>query len=175
MRAIRIIILLLALQPQPVLASDTCSGRAIITAADVSVSDGSGFRTASFYRSKDSAAIRHIDDRDRTVAVEGPLGWARDGERAELGSGFYKLFALGHQYHALLLEFGASMTTRPCRITSVLTTVSARSTTTIRASTSRPSHRCGFSIPYPPHRWTRSKSTGCTGNCSLRTALAMPA
>jgi hypothetical protein len=111
MRAFRLVILLLALQPQLAPASDACSGRAIVTAADVSVSDGTGFRTESFYRSKDSAAIRHIDQHndngDRIVAVEGPLGWARDGERAQLGSDFYKLFALGHQYHALLLEFDA--------------------------------------------------------------------
>ena len=97
--------LTLALQAQPALASDACSNRAIVTGADVTVSDGSGFRTESFYRSKDSAAIRHLDDRDRIVAVEGPIGWASDGERAESGSDFYKLFALGHQYHALLMEF----------------------------------------------------------------------
>jgi hypothetical protein len=71
----------------------------------VSVSDGSKFRTESYYRSKDNAAIRHLDDRDRIVAVEGPIGWASDGEKSAAGSDFYKLFALGHQYHALLLEF----------------------------------------------------------------------
>lgn len=97
--------LTLALQAQPALASDACSNRAIVTGADVTVSDGSGFRTESFYRSKDSAAIRHLDERDRIVAVEGPIGWASDGERAASGSDFYKLFALGHQYHALLMEF----------------------------------------------------------------------
>jgi ketosteroid isomerase-like protein len=71
----------------------------------VSVSDGSGFRTESYYRSKDGAAIRHLDDSDRIVAVEGPIGWASDGEKSAMGSDFYKLFALGHQYHALLLDF----------------------------------------------------------------------
>lgn len=105
MRNIWIVFLLLTFLPQLTLASDACSGRAIVTSADVSVSDGSEFRTESFYRSIDSAAIRHIDHRDRVVAVEGPLGWAREAERAELGSNFYKLFALGHQYHALLLDF----------------------------------------------------------------------
>lgn len=99
------VILTLAVHLQPALASDACSNRAIMTTADVTASDGSEFRTESYYRSKDSAAIRHLDDRDRIVAVEGPIGWASDGDKSAAGSDFYKLFALGHQYHALLLEF----------------------------------------------------------------------
>jgi hypothetical protein len=97
--------LALALQVPPALAANACSQRAILTEADVNVSDGSEFRTESYYRSKDGAAIRHLDDRDRLVAVEGPIGWASDGEKSAAGSDFYKLFALGHQYHALLLDF----------------------------------------------------------------------
>ena len=95
----------LALFPLLASGSDACIGRSVVTAADVSVSDGTSFRTESFYQSPDRAAIRHIDDRDRLVAVEGPFGWAREGERTQTGPDFYKLFALGHQYHALLLEF----------------------------------------------------------------------
>ena len=105
MRCCLALILALGLQLPPALASDACSSLAITSTADVTVSDGSGFRTESYYRSKDGAAIRHLDDRDRMVAVEGPVGWASDGEKAAAGSDFYKLFALGHQYHALLLEF----------------------------------------------------------------------
>jgi hypothetical protein len=105
MRCFLAVTLTLTMQIPPALASDACSTHAIMTKADVSVSDGSAFRTESYYRSKDSAAIRHIDDRDRMVAVEGPIGWASDGEKSAAGSDFYKLFALGHQYHALLLEF----------------------------------------------------------------------
>lgn len=97
--------LVLALGLQPAVASDACSNFAITSTADVSVSDGSEFRTESFYQSKDSAAIRHLDHRDRIVAVEGPIAWAREGERSQVGSDFHKLFALGHQYHALFLEF----------------------------------------------------------------------
>ena len=99
------LISIIALALQPAIASDACSTRAITSTAHVSVSDGSEFRTESYYQSKDSAAIRHLDHRDRTVAVEGPVAWAREGERSQVGSEFYKLFALGHQYHALLLEF----------------------------------------------------------------------
>ncbi len=105
MRCCLALILALGLQLPPALASDACSGLAIKSTADVTVSDGSEFRTESYYRSKDGAAIRHLDDRDRMVAVEGPIGWASDGEKSAAGSDFYKLFALGHQYHALLLEF----------------------------------------------------------------------
>jgi ketosteroid isomerase-like protein len=105
MRLLMTVVAALTLLAQTARATDACASQLIATRADVTVSDGSGFRTQSFYQSKDSAAIRHIDDRDRIIAVEGPIGWARDGGRAHLGSDFYKLFALGHQYHALLLEF----------------------------------------------------------------------
>lgn len=105
MRACLALVLALPLQPNFVFASDACSSLAITAGAEVTGSDGSEFRTESYYHSKDGAAIRHIDDRDRIVAVDGPIGWAREGERAQIGPEFYKLFALGHQYHALLLEF----------------------------------------------------------------------
>lgn len=105
MHILVVVLVLLSLASQPAFASNACSGRLISTTADVTVSDGSEFRTESYYQSKDSAAIRHIDARERTIAVEGPFGWAQEGEKSQLGPDFYKLFALGHQYHALLLEF----------------------------------------------------------------------
>ncbi len=86
-------------------SSDACSTTAVYAAADVRVSDGSSFRTEAYFHAVDVAAIRHIDDGDRIVAVEGSLAWARSGDRAELGGAFHKVFALGHQYHALLLGF----------------------------------------------------------------------
>lgn len=86
-------------------ASDACSSRAIVTSADVTVSDGSAFRTQSFFHSREAAAIRHIRDSDQIVVIEGPLSWMRVDDRSQLGTGFHKLFALGHQYHAFLLHF----------------------------------------------------------------------
>lgn len=86
-------------------SSDACSDAAIYTAADVSVSDGSAFRTESYFRSRDEAAIRHIDSDQQVVAVEGPLSWMQRGDKSRLGGAFEKNFALGHQYHALLLHF----------------------------------------------------------------------
>lgn len=86
-------------------ASDACASRAIVTSADVTVSDGSAFKTQSFFHSRDAAAIRHIRDSDQIVAVEGPLSWVRVDSKSQLGTGFHQLFALGHQYHAFLLHF----------------------------------------------------------------------
>lgn len=88
-----------------IFASDACSTRSIVASADVMVSDGSSFTTQSFFHSADSAAIRHIRDRDQTVVVEGPFGWARVGESEKMGADFEKTFALGHQFHAFLLYF----------------------------------------------------------------------
>jgi hypothetical protein len=56
MRCCLALILALGLQLPPALASDACSGLAIKSTADVTVSDGSEFRTESFYRSKDGAS-----------------------------------------------------------------------------------------------------------------------
>lgn len=85
--------------------SDACSRRAVVTAAEVTVSDGTAFSTRSYFQSRDAAAIRHMRESERVVAVEGPLSWASAGDDARLGSTFEKLFALGHQYHAFLLHF----------------------------------------------------------------------
>ncbi len=89
----------------PAWSSDACSTRAVVTSADVSVSDGSEFSTQSYFHSKNAAAIRHIRDDEQLVAVEGPVAWARRGDKAQAGSDFFRQFALGHQYHALLLYF----------------------------------------------------------------------
>jgi hypothetical protein len=83
--------------------------RAILTAADVAVSDGSSFKTRSYFQSKNAAAIRHIADTDQTVVVEGPYGWVRAGDSEKMGSDFEKTFALGHQFHAMLLYFDEVM------------------------------------------------------------------
>jgi ketosteroid isomerase-like protein len=86
-------------------ASDACAARAIRTLATVEVSDGSAFTTETFFRSADQAVIRHRDETLQTVAVEGPLAWISRGDKARLGDDALKRFAMGHQYHALLLHF----------------------------------------------------------------------
>lgn len=97
--------LLFGLFLQPVLASDACSTRAIVTAADVQVSDGSSFRTESFFQAADTTAIRHIDEDIQTIAVEGPVAWIARGNKAQSGGDQLRMFALGHQFHAMLLHF----------------------------------------------------------------------
>jgi hypothetical protein len=99
------LILLMAFSAEAALASDACSTRAISAAADVHVSDGSSFSVETYFQSKEIAAIRHLGKSERLTAVEGPFGWAEIGEKAELGSELNKVFALGHQFHALLLYF----------------------------------------------------------------------
>lgn len=71
----------------------------------MAVSDGSLFKTESFFHSSDNAAIKHIYEDERIIAVEGPLGWTRTGDTESLGANFHKNFALGHQFHAFLLHF----------------------------------------------------------------------
>ena len=103
--------LLCLLTVSPAWSSDACSTRAIVTQADVAASDGTAFKTESFFQSANAAAIRHIrDDEVQTIAVEGPASWATIGERVMLGGDFQKVFALGHQYHAFLLYFDEIVT-----------------------------------------------------------------
>lgn len=102
------VLLSLALGPGslPGYADDACSSLAIETRADVTVSDGSFYRTETYFRSAHHAAfVQRSDDGETVIAVEGPLSWVRaDGSETE-GVAFHKLFALGHQFHAFLLHF----------------------------------------------------------------------
>ncbi|MEO1250765.1 MAG: hypothetical protein AAFW81_00285 [Pseudomonadota bacterium] len=100
----------------PVHASDACSPRAIETAASVSVSDGGAFETRSYFQSHENAAfVQIIDGAPRLTAIEGPVSWVRAGERFAAGTDFEKMFALGHQFHAMLLHFDEVMATESDR------------------------------------------------------------
>lgn len=83
--------------------SDACSTLAVSTSTDVAGTDGSTFSTRSYFQTADFAAIQHVDK--SIVAVEGPFGWAQSDQQFRSGDPFYKTFALGHQYHAILLNF----------------------------------------------------------------------
>jgi len=95
----------LAMSASTATASDACSRVAVRTAADVSVSDGSSFMTESFFHTRDGAAIRHVTDTEQLVVAEGPLAWTERGGEAELSPAALGRFALGHQFHAMLLYF----------------------------------------------------------------------
>ena len=101
----RLLLIALAVAAPLAQASDACSGRAIVASADVSVSDGSTFRTEALFHSREAAAIRHIREPEQLIVVEGPESWYRVGGRTVHGEAFHKVFALGHQYHAFLLHF----------------------------------------------------------------------
>ncbi len=107
---VRLPALLLAVLPVGTAwSSDACSSLAIHTKADVAVSDGSSFQTESWYLSRDAAAIRHLKDDARLTVAEGPTSWTSDGTVESIGSGFHGHFAVGHQFHALLLDFEANV------------------------------------------------------------------
>lgn len=90
----------------PALASDACAVGAIETAADVSVSDGSTFSVQSLFQSKDAAAHRQISAAsEMLISTEGPIGWVRIDDATVAATASHKQFALGHQFHALLLHF----------------------------------------------------------------------
>lgn len=104
-----VIVLLLAVCGNVAYASDACTGDAIVAAADVTMSDGASFRTESFFHTASTAAIRHWYDEPQMMAVEGPTGWSRKDGAARVGSNLHRSFALGHQFHALLLRFNEIM------------------------------------------------------------------
>ncbi|MEM9386365.1 MAG: hypothetical protein AAGA68_15005 [Pseudomonadota bacterium] len=97
----------LALSVPAAYATDACADRAIVAAAQVDVSDGTSFRVESFYHTMDNMAVRHAYPQAevRTRAIEGPLAWESVDDRVGLGDDDTKVFAFGHQFHALLLEF----------------------------------------------------------------------
>ena len=101
----RLALLILLAQSHAAFASDACSTVAIHTTANVDVSDGSSFRTESFFHSAEAAAIRHFDESIRTVAVEGPNAWTVNESGAAPGGDFHRQFALGHQFHAFIYRW----------------------------------------------------------------------
>lgn len=92
-------------------ADDACSTTALYAYADVTVSDGKTYSVETFYRSKDRAASKFIREDGNTLhVVEGPYTWVQAGGEVELAGNFQRDFALGHQFHALLIHFQDVMT-----------------------------------------------------------------
>lgn len=84
---------------------DACSTDAIHTIANVTVSDGSTYSVESFYRSGKRAAAKFSSNGGSMHAVEGGLAWSRTAAGESLAGDFVRDFALGHNFHALLLRF----------------------------------------------------------------------
>ena len=92
-------------------ADDACSTTALYAFADVTVSDGKTYSVETFFRSKDRAASKFIrEDGGSLHVVEGPFAWTGVGDKAELTGDFQRDFALGHQFHALMVHFNDIVT-----------------------------------------------------------------
>lgn len=101
-----ILICFLLLTGTATTASDACRNWGIAASADVTVSDGTRFRTQTVFHGVSSAAISQtVDESTSTIAVDGGYSWVRQGQIVQAGEAFHKLFALGHQFHAFVLYF----------------------------------------------------------------------
>lgn len=91
--------------PHAAYASDACSPLAIVTSAQVRVSDGKRYVMETYYSAPEIAALRQISSPEDTtiIATEGPRAWAINQEGGD--DNLLRTFAMGHQFHALLLHF----------------------------------------------------------------------
>ena len=106
MRSTRIFIpLVLALAAYTVVAGNDCKGPVIRAAADVTVSDGTSYQISAYYRSPDEAVISFLGEGGSDIISEGPYAWYRQAEKSGLAGEADKRFAIGHQYHGILLHF----------------------------------------------------------------------
>ncbi len=62
------------------------------------------------YRSPYESSLSFLREDPAQLVVEGPHAWVRTPAAEQAGSDFHKLFALGHQFHALLIHFDSVMT-----------------------------------------------------------------
>lgn len=86
-------------------ASDACAPDAIVTSADVRVSDGLRYTLETFFNVSDVVATRQTrpNGEINVMALEGPTIWTSGS--AEQGGDMERTLTLGHQFHALLLHF----------------------------------------------------------------------
>jgi hypothetical protein len=63
----------------------------------------------TWYRSPEEAVVSFGGPEVNDIVAEGPFAWLRQGERTGVGKDADKRFALGHQYHAMLLHFDEMM------------------------------------------------------------------
>lgn len=90
-------------------ANDACPVQAITTKAAVTTSDGDEYEVRTTYRSAQELVAQFIGEAHTTIAVEGPFVWARSGETDSNAGDAERRFAIGHQYHAMLMHFDTIM------------------------------------------------------------------
>jgi len=91
--------------PVSALANNACPTPAIATTAAVTTSYGAEYEVRTSYRAANDAVTQFIRDTPTTIAVEGPLVWTRSDAGETIAGDAERRFAIGHQYHALLLHF----------------------------------------------------------------------
>ena len=107
-----------ALWSSPAAATDACTTNAIHTIADVSVSDGTTYKTETAFHTGNNAMIHFTREDESTIAVEGPVAWSRDKNGETIADDFMRSFVLGHQFHAFILHF-SEIATNISNVTSV--------------------------------------------------------
>lgn len=85
---------------------DACSTKSLITVANVTTSYDTAYQVKTWF-SNASQAATHFNNNGGTMhGVEGATAWARSSEKpAQIGNAFNHNFALGHHFHAFLLQF----------------------------------------------------------------------
>lgn len=90
-------------------ANPACESEVITSLADVSVSDGTSYQVETYYRLPDESVVTFLGENGNDIVSEGPYAWYRKGEKTGLMGDKEKRFAIGHQYHAMLLNFDRIM------------------------------------------------------------------
>lgn len=91
--------------PNTALASNACAVPAIDTYAAVTTSYGAEYGVQTTYRTRNDLVTQFVRDTTTTFAVEGAETWVQGDTGAQTGGNRERGFAIGHQYHALLLHF----------------------------------------------------------------------
>ena len=105
----RLAVLAILLFPLPMDAGTPCSAPLILSAADVSVSDGTSYSVETWYRAPDESVVSFTGPGASDVVAEGPFAWYRQEGKTGLAGDGERRFAFGHQYHAMLLYFDEVM------------------------------------------------------------------
>ncbi|MEO1242442.1 MAG: nuclear transport factor 2 family protein [Pseudomonadota bacterium] len=95
--------------PVSAFANNACLSPSVTTAADVTTLYGAEYEVRTTYRSVNETAAQFIRETPTTIAAEGPLVWTRGETDESIAGDRERRFAIGHQYHAMLLYFDDMM------------------------------------------------------------------
>ncbi|QLC21647.1 hypothetical protein HFP51_05325 [Parasphingopyxis sp. CP4] len=106
-RDTNIVIAAILVANSPAAYAKTDAGSRIVTAADVTVSDGTTYRASTEYQAPDRAEyLQQYPDMTMRFAIDGEtVSVWRDGEALTRFPAGIGIWALGHQFHAQLTSF----------------------------------------------------------------------